>query len=50
MSIVGTRNSKTVLRRSLAEARHYLEQAVRERAPEGAIAALRHQIVDLLDN
>jgi len=40
---------RTTLRRSLADARHHLEQLVRERAPDGAITALRRQIVDILD-
>jgi hypothetical protein len=48
MSSIEIQDRKT-LRRSLADARYHLEQLVRERAPEGALAALRRQIVDLLD-
>jgi hypothetical protein len=48
MSSVEIQDRKT-LRRSIADVRHHLEQAVRERAPEGALVVLRGQIVELLD-
>ena len=40
---------RTTLRGSLADARHHLEQLVREKAPDGAIGALQRQIFDILD-
>jgi len=48
MSSVEVQDRKA-LHRSLAAAQYHLERAVRERAPEGAIAALQGQIVELLD-
>jgi ribosomal protein S15P/S13E len=48
MSSVEVQDQKT-LRRSIADARHHLEKAVRDRASEGALLALRGQIVELLD-
>jgi len=48
MSSIEIQDRKTP-RRSLADARYHLEQLARERAPEGALMALRRQIVDILD-
>ena len=40
---------RKILRHSLADARSHLEQAVRERASEHAIEALRIRVVFLLE-